>query len=76
MNNNIEMIFCTAVMLVGVICFSFASGSLSSILQNLDSSNAEVKEKLGVLNRIYTQHGIPLEFYGRLKAALQSNLDK
>ena len=29
-------------MLIGVICFTFASGSLSSILQNYDNSNAIV----------------------------------
>ena len=62
-------------MLIGVICFSFASGSLSSILSSLDSTSAELKEKMGVLNRIYSQYGIPLEFYGRLKTALHSNLD-
>ena len=35
--NNTERIFCTLVMIIGVISFSFASGSLSSILQNYDN---------------------------------------
>ena len=35
--NNLERIFCIAVMIVGVICFTFASGSLASILQNYDN---------------------------------------
>ncbi len=33
----LEKIFCIVIMLVGVISFSFASGSLASILQNYDS---------------------------------------
>jgi len=35
--NNTERTFCALVMIVGVISFSFASGSLSSILQNFDN---------------------------------------
>jgi len=68
--NNLEKGYCIIVMLIGVICFSFASGSLSSILQNYDNQNANYKEKLSVLNRIYNEHHIPLEFYSRLKKAL------
>ena len=38
--NAIERIFCTIIMLFGVIAFSFANGSLTSIIQNIDSNNA------------------------------------
>ena len=31
-------------MLIGVICFSFASGSLASILQTMDVTDVEVRE--------------------------------
>ena len=34
--NNFERIFCSFVMIVGVISFSFANGSLTSIIQNYD----------------------------------------
>jgi len=34
--NNIERIYCSIMMLVGVIAFSFANGSLASIIQNYD----------------------------------------
>ena len=37
---DIERIFCTIIMLFGVIAFSFANGSLTSIIQNIDSNNA------------------------------------
>ena len=36
-NNNLERFFCSFIMLIGVICFSFASGSLASILGNMDT---------------------------------------
>jgi hypothetical protein len=39
-------------MIIGVISFSFATGSLSSIIANYDSSEAQLKEKLSTLNAI------------------------
>lgn len=39
-NNNLERLFCSIVMIVGVISFSFANGSLASIMQNYDHTNA------------------------------------
>lgn len=37
-HNTIERIICIVLMITGVISFSFASGSLSSILSNYDQS--------------------------------------
>jgi len=37
-----ERIFCALIMILGVIAFSFASGSLASIIQNYDSHNAKL----------------------------------
>ena len=54
-------------MLIGVIAFSFASGSLASILQDYDSQNAMFKEKLAILNKLYHEYGISQELYSRLK---------
>jgi hypothetical protein len=39
-SNNLEKIYFSVIMIVGVVGFSFANGSLSSIIQNYDSSNA------------------------------------
>lgn len=38
--NSTERLFCAAMMVIGVISFSFANGALSSIIQNYDLSNA------------------------------------
>ena len=48
----IEHIFCIFIMLIGVMAFSFAGGSVASFLESYDSQNAIYKEKLAVLNRI------------------------
>lgn len=39
--NDLEMIFCTIVQIIGVSGFAFASSSLTSIICNYDQSNAE-----------------------------------
>lgn len=39
--NNAERIYCALTMLFGVIAFSFANGSLTSIIQNVDTANAK-----------------------------------
>ena len=50
--NSVERLFCAMIMLIGVISFSYANGSLSSILTTYDVDNAAVKEKLEILNDI------------------------
>jgi Trk-type K+ transport system membrane component len=39
--NNVERVFCSVCMFVGVIAFSIANGSLASIIQNYDATNAD-----------------------------------
>lgn len=43
-------------MIIGVVSFSFATGALSSIIQNYDSSEAKLKEKIETLNDIREQY--------------------
>lgn len=50
--NTYERIFASVVMIIGVLAFSYASGSLASIMSNLDSKNALLKYKLEVLEGI------------------------
>ena len=38
--NNIERFFCSLMMVIGVVSFSFANGSLASIISNYDNQNA------------------------------------
>jgi hypothetical protein len=45
-------------MIIGVISFSFATGALSSIISNYDSSEASLKYKISKLNSIQTEYRI------------------
>ena len=57
-------------MIVGVVAFSFANGSLASIIQNYDNSNAQYQEKLVTLNKIYKAYKLPLNLFVKIKNAL------
>ena len=66
-----EQVICLILMVIGVISFSFATGTLSSILSNLDSSNAKLKGKLGVLLNIRDEYNLPSSLYDDLRSALK-----
>ena len=40
--NTTERIFCSALMLIGVIGFSYTTGALASIISNQDSANIKL----------------------------------
>ena len=56
-SNTLERGFVVLMMLAGVFAFSFASGSLSSIMQNFDAQNAVVNERLMLLENISKNYG-------------------
>lgn len=60
-------------MLFGVICFSYATGVLSSILQNIDSSKLIFKEKMMTLNQIKNDYDkeIDEKLYNKMIAAIK-----
>ena len=68
--NNTERVFCAVIMLFGVIAFSFANGSLTSIIQNGDSNNAKYEQQVTMLNDIYKEYCLPLELFNRVKKTL------
>ena len=68
--NNLERWFCSLCMIIGVISFSIANGSLASIIQNYDQTNAGYQEKLNILNKAYKDYQLPLDLYIRLKKSL------
>jgi len=70
--NTAERIFASIVMIIGVLSFSYASGSLASIISNLDSKNALLKYKLEILDGIKKDFGIPNKLYLKVK----SNIEK
>jgi len=60
-----EKLLCILLMLIGVLSFSFATGALSSIISNYDSSEAKLKEKISTLNSIQSEYNIELELYNK-----------
>jgi uncharacterized membrane protein SpoIIM required for sporulation len=47
-----ERIFCIFLMILGVFAFSFATGTLASIIATHDSKQGRLQEKMNVLNEI------------------------
>jgi hypothetical protein len=47
-----EKILAVFLMIFGVVAFSFATGALSSIIANIDQSEAILKEKMSTLSEI------------------------
>jgi len=62
-----ERCFAVLMMLIGVFTFSFASGSLSSIMHNVDSQQAEVNEKLLLLDSLTKYYNFSPQLYDDLK---------
>lgn len=58
-NNFAERVFCATMMIIGVISFSFANGSLSSILSQSDQQKAQYISKLEKLHRIQKEYNLP-----------------
>lgn len=63
-------------MILGVVAFSFATGALSSLLQNLDSSQAKFREQLELLDSIKSEYNIGPAFYEELRQSLQFETER
>ena len=66
-----ERIICIFLMLAGVIAFSFATGTLSSIIASFDSSKAKLKEKMTILQELRTEYCIGQQLYDELCSAVK-----
>ena len=66
--NTPERIVATIIMIIGVIAFSFSTGSLSSIIQNIDSRQATYRRKLEVLKELRVNYGLDDDLYMELNA--------
>ena len=61
-----ERFFVIALMLIGVVSFSFSTGALSSIISSYDSSQAKLKEKMQTLSDINTQYNLDSILFKKL----------
>jgi hypothetical protein len=64
------------IVIFGACCFTFAVGSLTSVLSSLDAREAKLKENLEILDTIKKEYKIDTEFYMQLKGALKYDCRK
>ncbi len=67
----IEKIVAVFLMITGVIAFSFATGTLASIIQNQDSNEAKLKEKMAILAQIQQEYNIKNKLFARLAKTIR-----
>ena len=67
---GVEQVYLIIMMMSGGFIFSMLTGSLSSILQSMDQSNAALAEKMLYLNRLQNQYGVGGELYNEIKKTL------
>lgn len=65
-----ERIFCICLMIIGVISYSFAISSFTSIISTLDSKAAKLKANLDTLNNIRSEYDMSFDLYWKLKQSL------
>jgi hypothetical protein len=65
-----EKLIAVFLMLIGVIAFSYATGALSNIIANSDSTEAKLKEKMTTLNEIQIKYKIEYGLYKKLYRTL------
>jgi hypothetical protein len=74
--NMSEKILCIILMIIGVISFSFATGSLSSIIANYDQFEAVLQEKISTLNAIQIEYSIDPVLYNKCEKSLRYDHSK
>lgn len=72
--NTAERIFCVFLMLLGVISFSFSTGSLSSVMSSYDASQASYREKLTVLTEIHSKYNISQNLHDEIKKLIKFDI--
>ena len=70
-NGAIERIISVFLMLGGVLAFSFATGSLSTIINSFDETAAQVKEKMQVLKRLVIRYKLDKGIIIKLKNTIK-----
>ena len=58
-----EKIVCIFIMILGVIGFSYASGSFTSFIQQKVKINEQLDAKIETLDRLYKEHDFPHDLY-------------
>ena len=68
-----EKIIGVMLMFIGVMAFSFASGSLANYISYQDNYSNTYNEKLAILDRIVSESEIPTELFSKVKKNIRFN---
>lgn len=74
--NTYERLYGCALMLIGVLSFTFISGALSSILSSYDIKQAALQEKVLQLNKLRMHYYVPDALYQDIRSALNFDANK
>lgn len=74
--NQAERIMSMCLMLIGVVTFSFTTGSLSSVMTCYDSKEADLKEKIATLNEISNEYLIDIQLFNKLAKTIKYDHSK
>jgi Ion channel len=75
-HNPGEKLFCIVLMVIGVLLFSFATGSLTSMISSRDQTEALLNDKIAVLNQIQLEYSIDPDLYNKIQRTLQYGFKK
>ncbi|CAI2380725.1 unnamed protein product [Moneuplotes crassus] len=73
---NEERIFCTLLMILGVLAFTFTTSSLSTLITNMDSRNAKLKTRISQLNALNAKYNLSLRLYHKIEKVLKFDHSK
>lgn len=71
-----ERIYNLFIMSLGVLMYSFAIGSLSSIVAAMDHKNREMNQKLKILASIRKEYNIDKELYDKVRKVIKFDLSR
>jgi hypothetical protein len=74
--NSLERLFVIAIMIIGVVSFSFIAGSLTSLVQDFDSIMSENKSDLMRLAIVKTKHLFPAALTEKLEMNIIRTFNK
>ena len=58
-------------MLLGVVSFSFATGTIASIITSYDSQEAVLKEKIATLNDMQIEYDLDIQLFNKLAKTIK-----
>lgn len=71
-----ERLFCCVLMLIGVVAYSMSISALSQLISERRRRAQDLRQRLGVLDRIRRRYRLKFEFYWRLRQALHYDLER